>query len=413
MTKGALDGVNVLDLSWVAAGPLSGVILAYYGATVVKVESAVRVDIARGTPPLAGGPGIDNSAYGAAMNLGKYGIALDLNTPAGREVAGRLVDWADVVIEGFTPGTLARWGLDYESLRKRKPSIILLSMTLQGQTGPYAQLRGYGLQVQGMSGLAALTGWPDGPPTGVTHAYPDYFMPFFAAFAVLAALDYADRTGEGQHVDLAQMEGAINLTGTAILDYSANGRTGLRQGNRLMAGDTPVTSPHGVYPTRGDDRWLAIAAFDDDEWEALCGALGRDDWRADPRFATHAGRCRNDAALDAVIAGETRKHDGRELMERLQSAGVPAGVVHDQQGLFEDPQLRHRGHFVPMTHTKWGTFEAEMFGVRLADTPVTVQRAAPCLSEHNEYVIRTILGYSEDDFNRLVAEGALEFYGGD
>lgn len=412
-TGGVLDHIHVLDLSWVAAGPLCGVLLAYYGATVVRLESAVRIDVARNSPPMFGrGRGIDKSVYFGAMNLGKYDLCLDLNNPRGLEVAHRLVDWADIVLEGFTPGTMERWGLDYESLRRRKPGVILLSLTLQGQTGPEAHLRGYGLQVQGMSGLASLIGWPDGPPTGVTTAYPDYVVPLVAAFAIVAALDYRDRTGEGQHIDVAQMEAALNLTGTAIPDFATNGRTQLRAGNRLLAGDAPVAAPHGVYPTRGDDRWIAIATFSEEEWEALCRVLGREDWLADARFGSLEERCRNDEALDALIAEETRQQDGRELMERLQRAGVAAGVVLDQQGLCEDPQLVHRGHFVPMTHRDWGEYPAELFGARLSETPPVVQRPPPCIAQDNEFVLREFLGYSEQEYNELVAAGAVEFYGG-
>ncbi|MDZ4278967.1 MAG: CoA transferase [Dehalococcoidia bacterium] len=409
---GVLDHVNVLDLSWVAAGPLCGMIFAYHGAAVVRVESAVRIDVARGSPPSAG-HGINKSGYFAAMNLGKYDVCLDLNKPAGLEVTNRLVDWADIVLEGFTPGTMKQWGLDYESLRRRKHDIIMISLTLQGQTGPEATLPGYGLQVQGMSGLASLTGWPDGPPTGVTLAYPDYVVPFFATFAAMAALDQRERTGEGQHVDLGQMEAMINVTGTAIPDYAVNGREQLRAGNRLMAGDAPYTAPHGTYPVQGEDRWIAVATFDDDQWGSLCRALGREDWLSDERFVTQDARCRNDETLDAAIAEETARHDGRELMERLQQAGVPAGVAHDQRGLFDDPQLEHRKHFVPMVHGDWGEFPAEQFGVRLSETPPRIQRPSPLIGEHNEYVMRELLGYSAEEFDRLVAEGAIEFYGAD
>jgi crotonobetainyl-CoA:carnitine CoA-transferase CaiB-like acyl-CoA transferase len=410
---GALSDVNVLDMSWVAAGPLCGVLFGYFGATVVRVESAARIDVARASPPLhKGEAGINNSGWYGAMNLGKYGLALDLNTDAGKEIANKLVDWADVVIEGFTPGTMAQWGLGYESLRARKPGIIMLSLTLQGQTGPLSSMRGYGLQVQGMSGMASLIGWPDGSPTGFTIAYPDYIVPMQAAFATVAALDHRDRTGEGQHLDLAQMEATIAFTGTAIPDFVANNRLELRAGARLLAGDTSVTAPHGVYPTRGDDRWIAICVFEQEEWQALCRVLGRDGWLADDRFATHEARCGNDAALDAAIAEETAKHDARELMERLQSAGVPAGAVLNQEMIFDDPQLRHRGHFVLARHPVFGDFEAELFGARMSETPVTVQRPSPLVGQHNEYVLREILGYSEDNFNRLVAEGGVEFYSG-
>jgi len=306
---------------------------------------------------------------------------------------------------------MERWSLDYESVRKRKPGIIMLSVSLQGQTGPDAELRGYGLQVQGMSGMSTLIGWPDGPPTGVSLAYPDYVVPFVGAFAVVAALDHRDRTGEGQHIDLSQMETMLNVTGTALLDYDVNGRTQLRAGNRLLAGDTPHTAPHGAYPTRGDDRWNAISVFEDAEWEALCRVLDRQDWRSDPRFATREARCANDEALDAAIAEETAKHDGRALMERLQAAGVPAGVVLDQQGLYEDPQLNHRGHFVKVEHCDWGEYPAELFGVRMSETPPVIQRPAPCIAQDNEYVVQQLLGYSAEEFDQLVADGAVEYYG--
>lgn len=412
MTERALAGINVLDMSWVAAGPLCGVLFGYFGAEVIRVESAVRIDVARTSPPLyKGQAGINNSGWYGAMNLGKYNIALDLKNEAGREVVDKLVDWADVVIESFTPGTMASFGLDYDSLHARKPGLVMISLTLQGQTGPLASMGGYGLQVQGMSGMASLIGWPDGPPTGFTLAYPDYCVPMVAVFAAVAALDHRDRTGEGQHLDLAQMEATINFTGTTIPDFTVNDRLDVRCGNRLLAGDTPQTAPHGVYPTRGDDRWIALAAFSEDEWSALCSVLGRDDWKADARFSTHAARCENDAALDAVIGEETAKHDAHELMAQLQGAGVPAGALLDQEQLYADPQLNHRGHFVPMEHPVWGEYPHELFGAHMSETPPVIQRRAPLLAEHNEYVLREVLGYSEEDFNRLVAAGGVEFAG--
>jgi benzylsuccinate CoA-transferase BbsF subunit len=411
---GALSHVNVLDLSWVAAGPLVGAIFAQYGATVVKVESAVRLDVARSSPPMAKqGRAIDRSGYFAAMNLGKIGVAVDLNNERGLEVMHRLTDWADVVIEGFTPGTLARWGLDYESLSARKPGIVLISMTLQGQTGPSATVPGYGLQVHGMSGMGTLIGWPDGPPTGVTLAYPDYVVPMFAAFAGIAALDHRDRTGEGQHIDVSQMEALINVTGTATADYDVNGRTQLRDGNRLMAGDTPRAAPHGVYPVRGDDRWIAISVTNDGEWRALCEVLGKPDWTNDSRFKTNEARCGTDEELDRLVAEATRNHDGHELMEALQKAGVVAGLALDQEGLLRDPQLKHRAHFLPVAHAEWGEQLGELFGARLSETPPVVQRAAPTLAQHNEQVAREVLGYSQEEFDGLLADGAFELYGAD
>jgi crotonobetainyl-CoA:carnitine CoA-transferase CaiB-like acyl-CoA transferase len=175
----------------------------------------------------------------------------------------------------------------------------------------------------------------------------------------------------------------------------------------------PYAAPHGSYPTQGDDRWIAIAVFTQEEWEAFCRVLGREDWLRDSRFATHGARCANDAALDAAVAEETKKHDRRDLERRLQEASVAAGAVLDQRDLFEDPQLAHRGHFVPVVHGDWGEVPAESFGVRPAENPPVVQRPSPLIGEHNEYVVREILGYSEDEYNELVAAGAIEFYGAD
>lgn len=411
--QGVLSHVNVLDLSWVAAGPLTGVLLAYFGATVVRCESAYRVDPARGTAPLAERKaGVNRSGYYNALNLGKLGVSVNLNTSAGREVIDRFVEWADVIIQAFTPGTTKRWGLDYATLQARKPEIIVVSLSLQGQTGPHAAMRGLGFQVHGMSGMASLIGWPDRGPTGFAHAYPDYVVPLPVVFATIAALDYRDRTGKGQEIDLAQMEGIIHATDTAIPDASVNGRIQERAGNQLMGGDLPRTAPHGVYPARGENRWIAIAVFSDGEWRALCDVLGQPQWVDDPRFATLEDRCQNADDLDALIAAQSVRFEEKELMASLQALGVAAGVVNDQQGLVEDPQLAARGHFRPLTHPEFGEYPSEVFGGRLSLTPPTVQRHAPLMSEHNEYVLRELLHFSEDDFTRLVAEGGVEFYGG-
>lgn len=409
-----LSKINVLDLSWVAAGPLCGVLLSYFGATVVRVESAYRLDTARSSPPrMRGEPGINKSGYFGALNLGKYSVCLNLNNPSGLAIAHRLVEWADVVIQAFRPGMTKKWAMDYESLSARKPGIIVLSLSLQGQTGPLAGLRGMGFQVHGMSGMASLIGWPDRAPSGFTHAYPDYVVPLPAVAATIAALDHRDRTGEGQEIDVAQMEVMLNAAGAAVATAAAGLPEVSRSGNRLLAGSQVRAAPHGAYPVCGDDRWIAISVFTGGQWQALCSVLGNPVMETDPRFQTFASRARFLDELDRHLSRLTAEWDGRELMERLQAAGVPAGVVLDQQGLFEDPQLQARGHFVPINHPEWGTYPAETFGARPSLTPPTIQRPAPCLGEHNELVIRQFAGLSEPEYAQAIVEGGVEFYGAD
>ena len=284
-----LDGLKMLDLTWVVAGPVVGRALADFGATVIRVESSVRTETARHMPPFQDGkPGVENSALYGTCNAGKLGVTLDLGSPEGREIVGDLIGWCDVVAEAFSPGLMRRWGLDYETLAARHPGLIMISSSINGQTGPAARLAGYGNVGAALSGYQAIVGWPGEPPIGPFGPYTDYVGPRFTLAVLLAALDNRRRTGEGCYIDISQVESGILFQSAELADYFAQGTVVARMGNadRQMA-------PHGVYPCQPDgsaERFVAIAVRDDADWQRLAAALGRADLAADERLRTAPGR---------------------------------------------------------------------------------------------------------------------------
>jgi len=397
---GALADVRVLDFMWVLAGPTASRVLADYGATVVRVESTTRIDTARTLAPYRDGvPGPERSGVFHNLNAGKRMLTLDPKSPAGREVILDLVRWADVVTESFSPGTMARWSLDYEALRAVKPDIVMLSTCLMGQTGPLARFAGYGNLAAALSGFSNLGGWPDRPPAGPFSAYTDYVSPRFVAVSILAALEHRRRTGEGQFIDCAQGEASLHFLGPALLDHAVNDRLWTRVGNR-----DAHDAPHGVYPAAGTDRWIALAVRSDAQWAALCDLMGAP---ADLRCASAAERLARGDALDRTIAAWTRGQDAQTLADRLQDAGVPASPVQSSADLARDPQLRQRGHFLTVDHPDGPTvIEASRF--RLLGTPAIPPAEAPSYGRHAEEILTTILGYDEERITALIAAGALE-----
>ncbi|MBM4405604.1 MAG: CoA transferase [Chloroflexi bacterium] len=405
------EGLKVIDFSWIGAGPLTAQWLGNFGATVIKVEHHQRYDILRNSPPIKGGKfNVNGSHYFAACNNNKLGITVDLNTPQGLEVGRRLVKWTDVIVENYIPGTMKKWGLDYEGSRAINPSVIMVSLTLQGQTGPHAQSRGYGPMIMGLAGIAQLGGWPDRPPGCATIPYPDWLAPVYTTFALAAALDYRQRTGQGQYIDAAQLEGTIHYLGASVLDYTVNGRVWNREGNKLMETDVPYAAPHGAYPCIGDDAWCAIAVFNDAEWATLVRLMGDPAWAKDQRFATHQSRCRNTEALDAHIGAWTKGYAPVPLMELLQANGITAGAVHNQQALFEDKQLNALGHYQWLEHPVMGRYHAELPAARLSTTPAQLRRHAPLLGGDNDHVYRSILSYTQEEYDLLLAEGIVGYY---
>ena len=399
-----LAGVKVLDFMWALAGPGATRTLADCGATVVRLESTTRLDVCRTLRPYQGGEaGLENSALFHNTNAGKRMITLDPRTPAGREVVLDLARWADVVTESFSPKGMRGLGLDYGSLRAVKPDIIMLSTCLMGQTGPLSHFAGYGNLAAAISGFYELAGWPDRGPAGPFGAYTDYIAPRYNAIAVLAALEYRRRTGRGQHIDLSQVEASLHFLAPAILEYGVNGRIASRAGNRDLE-----MAPHGVYPTRGEDRWIAIAVADDEGWKTLCAVLERPELASDVRFASAEARLERADELDRIVALATARHDMLELEARLQAAGVAAAAVQNSPELVGDPQLAHRGHFVELPHPENDPTVVEGPRFALSRTPPTVERSAPTMGCDNQYVLETILGYDDERIAELAIAGALD-----
>ena len=398
----ALEGLKVLDFTWAYAGPASTRYLADYGATVVRVESSKKLDSYRTVGPFKDGKaGIDRSGGFSNVNAGKYDLSLNLTLPEAREVIFRLVKWADIVIENYSPRVMRGWGMDYQSLRKVNPDVIMVSSCLSGQTGPSALLAGYGTMGAVMAGFGELTGWPDRAPSAPFGAYTDYIAPRFTVAAVLSAMDHRRRTGRGQYIDLAQAECSIHLLGPAILDYTVNGRIQTRMGNAVAE-----YAPNGVYPCAGTDRWVALAAPTDEAWRALCKASGRG-WSEDKRFARVTDRIANRQALDAAIGGWTCAYEPDALEELLQGVGVPVHRVSSGPDILDDPQLRARQHIVYVDHPRLGPAPYESSRMRFSRTPAMLRWPGPQIGEHNDYVLRELLGLSDEEIAKLKSHAAL------
>lgn len=404
------SGLKVWDMSWVGVGPLTARYLADYGATVVRLDTSRRPDVLRLTPPFRDGvPGINNSHFYADYNASKLGLGLDIEHPAGKAVALELVEWCDVLLESFTPKTMAAWGMSYDDLRELNPGMVMLSTCMQGQTGPRRDYRGFGNLMAALSGFYEICGHPDRDPVPVYGAYTDFVCQRFAATAVIAALDHRRRTGEGQHIDLSQYEAAVQMLGAQLLAYETRGEVATREGNR-----SPWACPHGVYRTRdvrGHEGWVAIAVETDAQWAALRAAMGDPAWAARPDYDTLLGRKADEAAIDDELGRWTAGYDQTELVELLQPS-VPAAEVHDQTGLHLDPQVAHRGYFVRLEHSEIGPVDYDGLQAVLSRTPGRLRKPGPCVGEDSYLVLSEILGKDADEIADLLAVEAVEITGG-
>ena len=404
MASSMLAGVKILDMATAGTGPLGLRWMGDYGATVIKVETHLRLDMVR-----MGGPFYklvthpDHSGWEMVFNSSKYSITLNLNKPQARDLVRQLVsEWQPhIMAESFRPGVMKRWGLEYESIEKIKPDIIYYSTCLEGQYGPHSQRLGFGTVTNSISGASHLAGWPDRPPAGMPLAYADFPSAGTGLVAVLSALIRQRRTGKGVHIDQSQYESNLYVLGCPLMDYFVNGRIMTRNGNRL-----PYAAPHGAYPCMGDDRWVAIAVFTGEEWESFCHVIGSPEWTGDPRFSTLQARKSNEDELDRLVGEWTGNHTAEEVEAMMQAEGVAAHVVENNMDIYEDPQMKHYGHFREITHPAVGTVRSEIPPFRFSKSTDSHFRA-PLLGEHNHYVFSQFLGMSDDEISDLYAGGVI------
>ena len=407
MRKHALEGIRVVDFSWIVAGPTCTRILADFGAEVIRVEFEYSMDYIRGAYTTGGSP----NASGMFNNLNRNKLSATLNVlhPRGAELIHDLISASDIVVENFSASVLERWGLDYEAQRSIRPDVIYLSLSGFGHTGRDRDYVTWGPTAQALSGLTYMSGLPGEEPAGWGFSYMDHTAGYYGAMACVTALHHRNRTGEGQWIDLSQVESGIALTGTAILDKTVNGRPFRREGNPPgNRSPHPRVAPHNTYQCKGEDQWCAITVFDDEQWAAFVEAIGSPEWTANPRFETNEGRYDNQDELDELIETWTSCHTPHEVFHKLQSAGVIAGAVQSPKiKVDEDPQLKHRNFLPEIEHAELGNAKFEAEPMRLSRSPWELRRASPLMGEHSDYVYSEILGLDSEEVAELMVEGVI------
>jgi len=395
------DGIKVCDFAWVGVGPISSKYLADHGAHVVRIESEGRPDVLRGGPPFQNNePGINRSQFYGNFNTSKQSIALDMKHPEAREIALKLISWADVMIESFAPGAIGRMGLGYEEVRQHNPGLIMVSTCLMGQTGPASLMAGYGYHAAAIAGFYETTGWPDLAPSGPWVAYTDTIAPRFISTLLAAALDHKRRTGEGCYLDVAQLETALHFLAPEIFDLQVNGHSATRLGNR-----SPHASPQGGYRCAGENQWCVIAVDTDAEWQALCEAIGQPDLAA--QYPSNIDRLAAHDAIDEILTAWSGTRTTQEVTQLLQTAGVPSGPVQASGDLVADPQYQHRKFHRVFDHPETGptTYAGHQYLVSSYDNGP--RGPAPTLGQHSFEVLTEILGFSDEEVGNAFANGVI------
>jgi crotonobetainyl-CoA:carnitine CoA-transferase CaiB-like acyl-CoA transferase len=399
-----LLGVRVLDFSKFWAGPYCTRLLGDMGAEVIKVESPRSWDMIRSLNLMGSDTerAYNKSAYFNHYNRNKYGCAIELDDPQGRELVLRLAAKCDAVVENYRVGVLERLRLTYDDVRAVRPDVVYVSMPSHGSTGPDAQHVAYGTNIEQLSGLLSLTGYADGPPQRTGLSYGDPIAGAVAAAAVIAGLLYRRWTGHGQHIEVAQWEAFLSMLGEHFLAYSLTGEEPRRRGNRHSS-----MAPHGAYRCAGEDSWVTIAVGTDAEFEALCAAIGRPEVAGDARFADVVSRHHHQDELDAIISEWTTGRSHQEAAVTLQAAGVTAAPVLSIPDLAADPHLSARGFLEEVTQRDAGTWPMESPTWRFDLTPPHVRLPAPCFGEHNDYVLGGLLGLSKAEIEALEQNGVV------
>jgi crotonobetainyl-CoA:carnitine CoA-transferase CaiB-like acyl-CoA transferase len=399
-----LEGVRVADFTWVWAGPYCTMHLAHLGAEVIKIESQGRVDVTRRLPlyPKGMKGGVNRSGLFNQWSLGKKSVLLNFDKPEALALAKELIKKCDVVVDNFATGVMERLGLSYEELKKIKPDLIVASITGYGHTGPQKDYMGYGPAMAPLSGMSAMTGYAGGPPEEIGLSLGDPNGGITAAVAICAALVARKRTGKGQCIDVSMWEAMTALVPEGWMEYAMNGVELPRDGNhdRWMA-------PHNCFRCAGEDEWVSIACGSDEEWQALCRAIGQPQLAADGRFRTANDRKANEAEVEQLLTSWTVARDKWEVTRILQAAGVAAFPSMNSKDLTEDPHLNARGFFANLPHPEVGEKIHTGIPWILTNAPNGVRAPAPLLGQHTDEVMREVLGYSEQDIARLKEEKVL------
>ncbi|MYF10048.1 MAG: CoA transferase [Gammaproteobacteria bacterium] len=398
------EGLKVADFSWVGVGPMTGKCLADHGADVVRIESTTRADALRTAGPYKDNiDGWNRSQFFGEFNTSKRSLKLDLRHERAGEVTKQILAWADVVIESFTPGTVNRLGIGYEDAKKANPGVIFVSTCLAGQTGPLAHMAGYGYHAAALAGFYRLTGWPDRASCGPWNAYTDTIAPRFLTATLLAAIDHHRRTGEGQYIDLSQMEAALHFLAPEILEVQATNRSFTRSGNRSRDAAT-----QGAYPCLGEDEWIAIAVENDAQWRALRGVLGDPEWARSEKYNTAAGRIEAHDLIDENLADWTRKHTPTNAMAQLTGAGIPAGHVQRSSDLLEDPQYEHRAFHRYLEHGEMGLVPYSGHQYRVSGYDHGPRAPAPLIGGDSFEILTGSLGLDDEQVADLMADQVIE-----
>ena len=405
---GPLDGYRVLDFGWVLAGAVPGMILADMGAEVIKVETRQRMDYMRlGRPIIGDHPDPEQNPMFHNVNRGKRSITLNTTRPEAVDLARRLASQCDVVIENFSPGVMQRLGLDYETLSRDNPRLVMASITSNGQTGPLRDLRAYAPSIGALSGLDSTMGYEasggeGGRPLGLKHAYADLCGALHAVFGITSALHQRTRTGRGQYIDVSMLRATVATMGAGLMEYELTGRVPQPRGNY-----DPVMAPYGNYPCQGDDEWVSVAVRTEEEWRGLVNAMGSPAWADEPIFASRYSRLNHRRELDARLSEWTKAQTAWDAAELLQANGVAAFPVLDAEGRLFNPHFQERGLYSEIEHPALGAEPVFNLMWQLSRTPPRIQRHAPLLGEHNSEVFCGLLGLQEAEVSRLQEEQVI------
>ncbi len=396
-------GLKIADFSWIGVGPITAKCLADHGATVVRIESSGRIDGLRANPPFKDDViEVDMAHFFGTFNTSKLSIDIDLKTPAGVEIARRMIAWADVVVESWTPGTFARNIADDALIAELNPNAIVIHTSLLASGGPLSKMGGFGYHAAAIAGFYPIVGWSDLPPDGPYLAYTDTISPRIITTTLLAALDRRRRTGQGCVIEAAQLECGLQFLAPELADYVDSGTVATRNGNR-----NPIAAPAGIYQCAGDDRWCAITVADDEQWQALVATMGNPQWAQAAEFSSLQGRLEAHDAIDAEISAWTSAQDAAALERRLAEAGIAAGMVQRSSDLLADAQYLHRGFHRWLEHPRMGTVPYSGHQYQIVDYVHGPRFAAPTLGQHTFDVLSAELGLTDEQIAEAAAAGAL------